>query len=150
MSKTITMSRVRNQKGFSLIELMIAVAILGIIAAIAYPNYSNYVQQARRSDGHLMLTEIMGAQERFYTENFNYTTDLSELGYTVDGGAVESDEGFYLVTAAACGGSTIRNCVNLTATAQGIQAVDDECATLSLNSRGEKAATGGGGREECW
>lgn len=138
----------RTNSGFSLVELMIVVALIGIIAAVAYPSYQDQIQRGRRAEGQGLLMEVMQAQERMYTESFTYTVDLTELGFTDGGSGVESDGGFYTVQAAACGGSTIRSCVELTATPQGVQAEDTDCATITLDSRGAKGGSTAG--VECW
>jgi type IV pilus assembly protein PilE len=124
-------------RGFTLIELMIVVAVVGVLTAIAYPSYQAQMQKSRRADGLTMLTRIMQAQERFYTLNNRYTVSLgTDLSYDADANQdVTSEEGFYLIDAAACAGSTIANCVILTATPQGGQAPD---GPLTLNSRGAK------------
>ena len=132
-----------KMKGFSLIELMIVIAIIGILGAIAYPQYSQYVTQARRNDGIATLLLIMQKQERFFTEELAYTTALGAdtptekgLGYTVDGdGKASSENDHYLISAAICAGDTIDRCVTLTAEPQGIQAGD---GNMTLDSRGNR------------
>lgn len=141
-----------KQKGFSLMELMIVVAIVGILAGIAYPSYQNYVLRSGRADGQAKLMEIMQAQERFYSQNQTYTINLGAgaggLAYGVAADAVvPSDERRYNISAAACGGSTIARCVILTATRVGPQLQDNECGNLTLDSRGAKGATN---VERCW
>ncbi|MGI8739792.1 MAG: type IV pilin protein [Gammaproteobacteria bacterium] len=122
-------------RGFTLVELMIAVAIVAILAGIAYPSYVNQLQSSRRAEGQALVMEIMAAQERYYSSNNTYTSDLAQLGYTLVSGNLDSDGGWYRITAAACGTAALNACVNLSATGQGAQ-VDD--GTLTLNSRGEK------------
>ena len=127
----------KKQKGLNLIELMIVVAILGILGAIAYPQYNQYVTRARRNDGIATLLQVMQQQERFFTEQLTYTIDLATLGYTVGGGGrVATENGHYLVSAAICAGETIDRCVMLTAEPQGVQAGD---GNITLDSRGSRA-----------
>ncbi|WP_439887513.1 type IV pilin protein [Pseudomonas sp. MBLB4123] len=141
-----------TQRGFSLIELMIAVAIVGILAAIAYPSYQSYVLKSGRSDGQAKLMEILQAQERFFSQNQTYVTNLGAggLGYGVAAdAAVPSNEGRYTISAQACGGG-IADCVQLTATRAGAQANDTQCGNLSLDSRGTKGETGTLTVQDCW
>ncbi|ALN20535.1 type IV pilin protein [Ectopseudomonas mendocina] len=145
----------RYQRGFTLIELMIAVAIIGVLAAIAYPNYQQYQLKAGRSDGHAKLTQIMQAQERFYSQNQSYTANLGAGGLAFPGIAanapIVSDEGRYSIAAQACAaGTPLTRCVRLVATAVGPQAADAQCGNLGLNSQGIKTETGTGTVESCW
>lgn len=136
-------------RGFTLIELMITVAILAIIMAIAYPSYTRQVMKAHRGAGQSKLLEIMQAQERYFTTNNSYTADLTDLGYGA-ASAVPSDGGWYTIAAAACAGSTLSQCVVLTATPQNSQTDDTTCGNLTLTSRGQKGVSGTGSVEECW
>lgn len=140
-------SRLRS-RGFTLIELMISVAIVAILAAIAYPSYTRHVMKAHRSTGQGKLLEIMQAQERYFTTHGTYTTALkTDLGY--DNDPVSADGGWYTVGAAACSGSTISQCLLLTATPQKSQTADTTCGKLTLSSRGQKGS-GTGSVAECW
>ena len=121
--------------GITLIELMVVVALLGILASIAYPAYQDQMMKSRRTDGHAELMSIMNAQERFFTNFGSYTTSLTGAAPAGLGLAdVASEKGHYTVTAAACGAG-IAQCVALTATAGGVQAGD---GNLTLNSQGVK------------
>ena len=131
-----------RQYGMTLIELMIAVAIVAILAAVALPSYDNYVKKSRRSDAASQLLQIMQQQERFFLNNMTYTTDLSDLGYTLSSGGVESDNGFYRVAGSTCAGAPITRCVLLTGTALAAQ---DGDGSMTLNSRGEKTHAGNEG-----
>lgn len=144
-----------NQRGFTLIELVIAIAIIGILAGIAYPNYLEYVKRAGRTDGQKALLTVMQAEERFYNNsgNYSYTTNLGGTATTglqlnLTGGAYVSSDERYRVTAGQCDGQPLEECVELTATAIGAQSDDTECATLTLRSTGAKDSTGGG--SNCW
>jgi type IV pilus assembly protein PilE len=78
----------QRQNGFTLIELMIVVAIIGIIAAIALPSYTQYVEKARAADAKSALLSLASAMERFYTENMTYVN--AEIGS--DAGDIFPDE----------------------------------------------------------
>ena len=137
--------------GFTLIEVMIVVAIIAIITMIAYPAYQDQMTKTRRSDGHAALMEMVNRQERFYTNNNTYTIVLTNLpNTTVDGsGKTDSEEGYYKLSARQCGVATCNtatpqplvNCVEILAEPQGTQAAD---GNLSFDSRGAKCPTTGG------
>ena len=124
----------KNNKGFTLIEVMIVVAIIGNIAAIGYPSYGKYLHKAGRAEGSALLLEVMEKQEQHYRRKRTYATALSDLGYA---GSAETERYKIVEPMAACENTTIRRCVLITADAQGKQPVDQK---LTLNSRGEKNA----------
>ena len=130
------MNRVKThalkETGFTMIELMIVVAIVGIITTFAIPAYQQYVQEARRSDGQAGALQLIQAQERFFAENLRYTIDLREVGYANQLNA-ESPEGFYTLTAAFCVAGE-NDCVQITATGDA-NATD---GNLTVNSLGAK------------
>ncbi len=124
--------------GFSLIEILITVAIVSILATIAMPGYINYIERARRTDGYQALTTIIQAQERYFSNRYTYTTDLTDLGYSTASGWLTSER-HYRITASNCGAgaaNAIGRCVLLTAAAQGRQVNDGD---ITLNSRGQKS-----------
>ena len=151
-----------RQKGFTIVELLIVVAIIGVIAAIAIPSYQNYITRAGRTDGQTWLMTVMQAQERFYSQNQAYTANLGggvgglaltnpSGGAVATNGSLTSEDGRYTISAAACANAVIANCVTLTATAQGQQAArDTECGNLTLDSRGTKGESGTGNVDACW
>lgn len=124
-----------KQKGFTLVELMLVISIIGILASVAVPAYQKNVAKGNRGDGMGTLLEIMRAQENFFANEFTYTTDLTQLNYD----AVQaSASGKYSITASKCGASAnepLTQCVVLTATALGGQASD---GNLSIDSRGNR------------
>ena len=112
--------------GFTLIELMITVAIIGILAAIAYPSYQNYTKQTRRSDAQIALTQAANQQERFFTEFNWYAATLAGTRSSgtsttgVLGISATSPEGHYTLsptTGTIAAGCTANSCgYTLTAT----------------------------------
>lgn len=141
-----------NQRGFTLIEMMMVIAIIGIISAIAYPGYQAYALKTGRADGKAKMLEILQAQERFYSQNQTYTLNLGAggLGYGFAANApVTSDERRYTITAAACGAG-IASCVTLTATRAGTQINDNQCGNLTLDSQGIRGESGSLSIQDCW
>jgi type IV pilus assembly protein PilE len=120
----------RSSRGFTLIELVVTMAIVAILVMIAVPTYTNSVTKGRRSDGQTALLDAMARQERYFTERNTYTTTLADAKISAT-----APSGFYTLSAAACSGSTIDACVTMTATPTGAQASD---GALTLNSRGQK------------
>ncbi|MGB1090569.1 MAG: type IV pilin protein [Oceanobacter sp.] len=133
-----------TQSGFSLVELMIAVTIIGILSAIAIPSYQSYIRRALRADAIDEIARILDAQERYYGDHVTYTADLSKLGLTVSSGSglylIAKQDGLtvYEVSAAACSSTTITQCVEITADAVGTQAPDGD---LVANSYGVETRT---------
>ena len=105
----------RRQYGITLIELMIVVAIIAILAAIGYPSYRDYVRRSNRAEGKSELMNAAALQEKFFSNNNTYTTDMTALGLDNTDPAI-TEKGFYSVDAAACAGGTIATCYVLTAT----------------------------------
>ena len=131
--------------GFTLIELMIAIAIISILAAVAFPSYQSSVLKSKRTDAKSTLMDYAARQELYYSQNNTYTTEIK--GNTGLGmGTADSQEGYYTMTASACSGGTIATCYSLLATATGTQVDDTDCLTLTLASTGAKTAT----TDYCW
>jgi type IV pilus assembly protein PilE len=92
-----------RRRGFSLIELMITVAIAAILMAIAIPGYNNYIRKSRRTDAKSALLDLAGREERYYNANGNqYSQTASQLGYTGGGATINPvGNGYYSVTLSA-------------------------------------------------
>ena len=139
-----------QQSGFSLIELMIVIVILGVLMAIAIPNYNGYLERTRRTDARGALLEIASAQERIYFERNQYTSAIADVWNYQEAGASVSNEGHYTLTVELGGADNDDpNRFTATATARNKQTGDADCATFSLDETGLKAATGDD-PSGCW
>jgi type IV pilus assembly protein PilE len=124
-----------QQNGLTLIELMVTVAIIGILAGIAVPNYQENVRKSRRADAKGALLELANAMERHFTETNSY------LGAsTIDRGAL-----YYNLTINTATASSYL----LKATPIGVQA-NDKCGTLSLTQAGVRSISTTIPVTDCW
>lgn len=130
-----------TQKGFTLIEMMIVVAIVGIMASVAIPSYLDYVVRTNRADAKDMLTEVVYQLERYNTRQRVYTDKLDDIGFIKnDDNKFMSKKGLYEITLAACGTTTttkIEKCAKVTATPVTGKAQEGDGA-LTLDTRGNK------------
>lgn len=130
----------RKMRGVTLMELMIVVVIIGILAAIAYPNYRDFAARAKRNEAKAILLEIAQNEERFYLQNSRYGT-LTDLGYVAD--TIDTDTGSYSVTVNGA------NAINFDAQASfqlgGTEA--GKCLTFNIDGRGSKTS---GPLGDCW
>lgn len=135
----------RVAAGFTLIELMVVVAIVAILVAIAYPAYNDSVRKSRRGQAKADLVELAQRAERWHTVNNTYvgfwtTIDSADRVSPRTGGTAA-----YNLTE-----TEAANTFTLTATPQGGQTADTRCGTLTLNQAGLKTESGTGALADCW
>jgi len=153
MDNKLTKSR-NTHRGFSLIELMIVVAIIAIISAFAYPSYQRYVIKTKRSVAQNALLQVADRQQQFFMDNKRFAADITNLGfpaspYVVDDNGtptVASDgDAVYSLTLSNVTATT------WTATAAPLHAQlsrDTYCGSLSITQTGAKGKSGAS--DECW
>ena len=137
----------KNTKGFTLIELMIVLAIVGILSSIAYPSYQDSVRKSRRIDGKSVVVDVAALQEKWYFQQNQYTDDAADLGVT------GSSDGFYSLSVNQTSCSSDGSCFQVIATAVGGQLEDTSCRTFAIDHTGNKTATDSGGTDAtsaCW
>jgi len=132
----------KYMRGVTLMELMIVVVIVGILAAVAYPNYRQYVARAKRNEAKSCLLQVATLQERFYLQNNTYTTDMTNLGFGAAANNV-SNSGSYVCSVAAADANTFA----ATATYQNADAEAGKCLTFSIDGRGQKTSAPAA---DCW
>ena len=135
-------------KGFTIIEVLIVVAILGILAAIAIPQVTKYITNARRADGKTALLAAAQAMERYYTNNYTYVGATIGTN-TTDQIYQNSDSGYYSLSfSPAESGSTNPSSsefeIQAVADPNGKQANDTPCLTMTINQLGQKTPPA------CW
>jgi type IV pilus assembly protein PilE len=141
----------KNQQGFSLIEMLIVVAIIGILVAVAVPSYQNSTLKTKRAEGKALLLEGAQRFERHFTQFNVYPTsivtgapaDRTEIQMTA--AETTSENGHYTLSLAAGTATTF----TLRATPAAPHA-DPICNLLTLNNLGQKTENGTGTYEECW
>ena len=143
-----------RQHGVTLLELMIVVTIVAIISAFAYPSYTQYVVNTKRTAATSTLMQIADRQHQFFMDNKSYTADLTALGYASnplyvsdDGNSVPAGDAdaVYLFTLANVAPTTY-TAIAAPLAQQLVR--DTKCGTLTLNQAGAKDALAGG--DDCW
>ncbi|HJV50312.1 MAG TPA: type IV pilin protein [Noviherbaspirillum sp.] len=144
-----------GQRGFTLADLMIVVAIAGILTGLAIPSYRESVRKSRRAEGRAALMQLMQQQERFYSEHNSYirfyssSTAEEEKKFKWFSGDIPKSSA-YEIKGEACSDESIEDCVQLTAMPGtynvDMKFKDPECGDLVLTSTGVKTANS----PDCW
>lgn len=160
--KRMAMSQMNGRKdprGFTLIELMIVVAVIAILAAIAYPSYQDSIRKSRRADAKAVLLQAAQWMERFYTENHRYDQDRAgtAVALPLTKAPIDNTTKYYDISLSAnCTGAATATATAFTLSACPISTTDqskDKCKTLTLTNAGVKGVSGvalGVTADECW
>ena len=150
-------ARARRSAGFTLVELLIAVAIVGILAAIAYPSYIGSITKTKRRAAEVCLSSFATHMERYYTTNLRYDRDTAGVAITsaaltglgLDCASADNTGKSYSYTFAA--GSPTATTYTLQAVPNAQQAARDaRCGTLTLTQAGVRGITGTTSVAQCW
>lgn len=139
LSHVAMKNRTIKSSGFTLIEILITVAIVGILAGIAYPSYTDYVKRSNRSEGQRELLRLANIEEQGYIDHRSYTSDMTDLGMNAD--PYITDSGNYSIDAAL---TNAGQGFVLTATAKKTQVTDTGCTSMTVNEIGQKTPVA------CW
>ena len=132
----------KNKAGFTLVELMIVIAIVGILAGVGYPAYTSAVNKANRADAIDSLLSLSGRMEEYYMNNDSYVGATINTAGTGTVGSNQTSDDLYTLSITAATAFAY----SLTATPK---STDAECTTLTYDSLGNKGATGTGAAH-CW
>lgn len=145
----------RRVSGFTLIELMVAVAIVALIAAIAYPAYRDTLLKSRRSDAKVSLVQLAQEFEQCYAQYGTYNPSGSNKGSgcppVANGGTTNSQDGYYTLTVSNLGSGTYT--LTATPTSKGGQDDDTTCDKFTLTQTGDREAYDQSNTTEtatCW
>ena len=144
-----------KQQGFSLIELLIVMVVLGIIVGVGVPGYREYMRRANRADATTALLRIAAAQERFYIQNGTYASN-AQLGPAppLGLGIGNTERNFYnLAVVPGPGGLATGYFAFAVINGAEAQADDTRCAGFTINERGQRQAVDDGGGDQtdyCW
>lgn len=130
--------------GFTLIELMIVLVIVGILATIALPAYQDYVRKSRRAEAISLMLDLQLTQEKYRANNISYASSLAAMGVNSTYISNQVSASYYTISAT----SATNNTYTISAVAVGKQANDNQygtaCTTLTINQSNIKSPA------NCW
>ncbi|MCG9759578.1 MULTISPECIES: type IV pilin protein [Pseudoalteromonas] len=135
----------KTMSGFTLIEVMIVVVIIGILSAVAYPNYTEYVRRGARADAMTLLLDAANKQEQFFVDNRAYSNNLANIGVPT-----ATENGYFNVTLENVTANTFT--IVATAAAGPVQG-DQQCPALTIDELGVRGVTGTTNQDaidRCW
>jgi type IV pilus assembly protein PilE len=137
-----TAQRASRTTGFSLIELMVTVAIISVLVAIAVPTYIDKVRKSRRTEAKTVLLDLAGREERFFNTNNQYSLLPSDLGYGATAAAfpMTVGNGYYTVSVVLNAGPPLGYTLSASPVAGSDQAKDTHCTTFTLQSTGQQTS----------
>ena len=143
-----------NSAGFSLIELMVAMAIAGILLAVAVPSYLSQIRKSRRTDAKTVLLDLAGREERFFSTNNAYSSLATDMGYSGTFPQTVGN-GYYQVNlpTVTAGTAAAVATFSLTAVPIGTQTKDTLCASFTVTSAGTQTSLDSAGNDStstCW
>jgi type IV pilus assembly protein PilE len=144
--------------GFTLVELMVTVAIVAILATIAVTSYTSQVQKSRRTEAKSALLDLAGREERLFSTTNAYSNEEVFLGYATSGSAQMTNmafgNGYYTLTAVVPDPSQTVGIpsyiLKATPVAGTSQASDSQCGSFSLNQLGVQTVSGTLSASMCW
>jgi type IV pilus assembly protein PilE len=141
-----------SNRGFTLIELMIAVAVVSILATIAVASYSSQVKKSRRTDARSALLDLAGREEKLFSVANAYSALPSDLGYGAGPWPINVGSNYYQVTVVSPDPAQPAGTASylITANVIGTQVNDTDCLSLSVNQIGTQTSTGTGTVATCW
>jgi type IV pilus assembly protein PilE len=135
------------ESGFTLIELMVTVAILGIVATIATTSYTSQIQKSRRTDARSAVLDLAGREEKLFSTTNAYSAAATDLGYA--NWTTPIGSGYYTISVAVNAPAS-PPAYTITATATGIQQADKQCTSLIIDQTGNQTSTGTATASTCW
>lgn len=154
MTKSTTPANRVSSRGYTLIELLITIAIVAILASIANAAYTSQIQKSRRTDARSAIMDLAGREEKLFTLANAYSAAPSDLGYGAGAWPITVGSGYYQVTvvspdpAQPAGEPTYL--ITAVPVPGSMQASDTTCTSLSVNQLGVQTSGGTGTAATCW